>query len=428
MLIEATTQTTLGNVYILTEDDDLHVGASVTLRSTYSDPETHTGADAIIAWTGTHRITVDGTVYGEDEAINLVGCVTAQTVVVSATGKLYGGGDGVVTDADGVILDGVGTTLTNAGLIHAWGSAASVIVPDAGAISISNSGTMYGRVSGVWHKFGNGVLNFTNTGRVESPNASYLGGESADNVTNSGQMIGLIDLGGGNDLYDGRLGRITGSVLGGAGNDSFRAGNSVDVFDGGDGYDTLNLSHLTTALRINLTTPSANSGAAVIGDSYSGIERIMTGSGADHLTGNGGANRFDSGAGNATLLGGTGDDVLSGGAGKDYLTGGTGADQFVFLTNAGNGDVIYDFNSAEDRIVLDGAAFGYGTATGALSAADFVISTKSNAARDASDHFIFRTTDATLWYDADGYGLRAPVMIADLQAGATLTAAGILLI
>ena len=24
------------------------------------------------------------------------------------------------------------------------------------------------------------------------------------------------------------------------------------VFDGGDGYDTLNLSHLTTALRINL--------------------------------------------------------------------------------------------------------------------------------------------------------------------------------
>ncbi len=208
----------------------------------------------------------------------------------------------------------------------------------------------------------------------------------------------------------------------------FRAGNSVDVFDGGEGYDTLNLSHVATALRINLITPALNSGAAVLGDSYSGIERILTGNGADHLTGNGGANRFDSGAGNDTLLGGAGDDVLSGGAGKDYMTGGAGADQFVFLTNAGTADVIYDFNSAEDRIVLDGAAFGYAGVTGALSAADFVTSTKNTAARDGSDHFIFRTTDATLWYDPDGYGLRAPVMIADLQAGAALTAAGILLI
>lgn len=425
MLIEATTQTTLGNVYILSEDDDLHVGASVTLRCTYSDPETHTGADAIIAWTGTHRITVDGTVYGEDEAINLVGCVTAQTVVVSATGKLYGGGDGVVSDADGVILDGVGSRLTNAGLIQAWGSAASVIVPDAGTTTISNSGTMYGRVSGVWHKFGNGVLNFTNTGRVESPNASYLGGESADNVTNSGQMIGMVSLGGGNDLYDGRLGQVTGAVLGGAGNDLFRAGNSADVFDGGEGYDTLNLTHVTSALRINLTSPAANSGAAVLGDSYTGIERIMTGSGADRLTGDANANRFDGGAGIDTIYGGAGDDVLWGGTAKDYLTGGTGADEFLFLTNAANGDVITDFSGAEDKIVLEGSAFGYGATTGPLSAADFVVATKSNAARDASDHFIFRTTDATLWYDPDGYGLRAPVMLADLQTGANLTAAGI---
>lgn len=117
--------------------------------------------------------------------------------------------------------------------------------------------------------------------------------------------------------------------------------------------------------------------------------------------------------------------MLWGGAAKDYLTGGAGADEFLFLTNAANGDVIADFFSAEDKIVLEGSAFGYGTTTGPLSAADFIISTKSNAARDASDHFIFRTTDATLWYDPDGYGLRAPVMIADLQTGANLTAAGI---
>lgn len=425
MLIEATTQTTLGNVYILANDDDLHVGSDVTLRSTYSDPVTRTGADAIIAWTGTHRITVDGTVYGEDEAINLVGCVTAQTVVISTSGRLYGGGDGIVEDADGVILDGFGSTLTNAGLIHAWGSAVSAIVLDNSVMTVSNSGTMYGRVSGVWHKFGNGTLNFTNTGTVESPNASYLGGDSVDNVTNAGQMIGVVTLGGGNDLYDGRTGRVTGSVLGGTGDDLFRAGSHADSFDAGEGFDTLNLGHATTALRINLVTPSLNAGAVVAGDSYTGFERFIAGSGADRLTGDAQANVFEGGAGSDTLLGDAGDDVLTGGAAKDYLTGGAGADRFVFLTNSGNGDVIADFSNAVDKIVLEGSAFGYGTRTGALSAADFVASTSNYGARDTSDHFIYRTTDATLWYDVDGSGWRGAVLIADLQTGAGLTAAGI---
>lgn len=425
MLIEATTQTTLGNVYILTGDDDLHVGSAVTLRSTYTDTATHTGADAIIAWTGTHSITVDGTVYGADEAINLVGCVTAQTVVINASGKLYGGGDGIVEDADGVILDGFGSTLTNAGLINAWGSAVSAIVLDNSVMTVSNSGTMYGRVSGIWHKFGNGTLNFTNTGTVESPNASYLGGDSVDNVTNSGLMIGMVSLGGGNDLYDGRLGRVTGSILGGNGDDLFRAGTSADSFDGGDGFDTLNLSNVSSALRINLVTPALNSGAAVLGDSYSSIERIVLGNGNDNVTGDANANTFEGGAGVDTLAGGAGADVLTGGAGKDSLSGGADADRFVFLTNSGNGDYITDFSNAADKIVLEGSAFGYGNATGALSAADFVSSTSSYGARDYTDHFIYRTTDCTLWFDADGKGWRGPVLIADLQSGAGLTAAGI---
>ena len=128
------------------------------------------------------------------------------------------------------------------------------------------------------------------------------------------------------------------------------------------GHDVAGIVAMTTALRINLITPSLNTGAAVLGDSYTAIERILTGTGADHLTGNGGANRFDSGAGNDTLFGGAGDDVLSGGAGKDYLTGGTGADQFVFLTNSGNGDAIYDFNSADELLR---ATLPAGTVSGA---------------------------------------------------------------
>lgn len=424
MLIKATSQTTLGNVYILGNDDDILVGETVTIQCTYSDPVTHTGADAIITWSGTHTITVKGTIIGADEAINLAGCVTAQTVKIAATGRLFSG-DGIVHDADGVILDGVGTVMKNAGEIHALGSAVSALVPDAGTMTISNSGVMYGEVSGIWHKFGNGVLNFTNSGRVESPVASFLGGMSTDNVRNAGQMIGLVDLGGGNDRYDGRGGSVTGSVLGGAGDDVFVAGNAVDVFDGGDGIDTLDLSLLKLAVRIDLTTPAMNSGTPVVGDSYTGIENFIFGTKADVMVGDGSANRIEGRDGSDTLNGGGGDDVLIGGLKADRLTGGAGADQFVFTALADRGDTITDFVLGEDVIVLAASAFGYGATTGALSADDFVSATSEWAAADATDHFIWRTTDATLWFDADGNGAGGPVYLCRLQAGATLTAAGI---
>ncbi|MGB4828341.1 MAG: flagellar biosynthesis protein FlgM, partial [Paracoccaceae bacterium] len=51
-----------------------------------------------------------------------------------------------------------------------------------------------------------------------------------------------------------------------------------------------------------------------------------------------------------------------------------------------------------------------------------------NNAQDADDRFIFNTTDRTLWFDADGNGAGAAIMVADLQAGAVVTAADILLI
>ena len=425
MLIDATTQTTLGNVYILTGEDDLHVGLDVTLESTYVDAASRTGADAVISWTGTHNITVDGTIHGADEAINLVGCLTAQTVNIGAGGQLFGGGDGVVEDADGVILDGAGSSLSNAGRITAWGSAISAIVQDHSTMTLTNSGYMYGRVSGIWHKFGNGALSFTNTGTVKSPNASYLGGESTDSVTNQGTMIGTVSLGGGDDLYDGRGGHVSGAILGGNGGDRFVTGNHADKMDGGEGIDTLDLSALTKGVVINLAAQDSNAGVTVRHDIYTSIERILSGSGADRLTGDAADNVLNGAANHDTLSGGDGADELIGGSSKDYLTGGAGSDRFVFLTNSGTGDIIADFSDGEDKIVLEGSAFGYGEASGGPSAADFIVSSIKNGAVDASDHFILRQKDATLWYDADGNGSISAVMVADLQPGATLTAASI---
>ena len=419
MLIEATSQTTDGHVYILSGDDDIHIGSDVTIRSTQTD--------AITTWTGAHVFTIDGTIIGEDECINTIGCDAAQTVVINAGAHLISGGDGVVTDADGVILDGIGSTMTNAGDIHSYGSAASLFVRDAGTTTVSNSGTMYGRVSGVWHKFGIGTLIFNNSGTVESPNNAFWGGASTDLVTNTGIMRGGVDLAAGNDVLDNRGGTVTGLILGGDGDDRFVLATTAESIDGGAGFDTLDLSSYTSAVLIDLLDAANNRGTAALHDSFTGIEAIIGTTRADVMRGDGGDNLLSGGAGSDNLSGGAGTDTLEGGVGTDILTGGDGADVFLFSSGKGMNDRITDFAAGVDQIRLEGSSFGFGLATGAISA-DYFVAQTSLIVADRSDRFIFRTTDSTLWYDADGNGKRAAVLIADLQDGATMTVADIWLI
>ena len=81
----------------------------------------------------------------------------------------------------------------------------------------------------------------------------------------------------------------------------------------------------------------------------------------------------------------------------------------------------------DDSFALQVASFGGGLVAGPLAAGQF-ISRADNLAQDADDRFIFRTTDQTLWFDVDGTGVGGPRLIADLQAGAVVTAADILLL
>jgi Ca2+-binding RTX toxin-like protein len=416
MLIEATTQTTEGHVYILTGDDDLHVGAGVVIQSLLTD--------AVTTWTGTHTFTIDGTIIGYDDCINTIGTETAQTVIINAGAQLTSGGDGIVPDADGVILDGVGSTMTNAGTIMSYGSAASLFVRDAGTTTVSNSGIMVGRVAGVWHKFGSGTLVFTNSGTVESPNFAFLGGVSTDLVFNKGLMKGAIDLGGGDDVLFNRAGTILGSITGGDGNDRFVLGTTAEDINGGTGYDTLDLTGTWSRVTIDLSNPAANTGKRIAGDTYADIEGLLGTRRADLLVGNGVDNLLVGNGGGDTLSGNDGADTIEGGFQRDLLTGGEGNDAFVFRKQSGMKDVITDFASGKDTLQFDGVAFGYGDTKGALSTEDFAV----DAAQDATDRFIFRSSDTTLWFDADGTGAMAARLVADLDATAVLTAADLLLI
>lgn len=148
--------------------------------------------------------------------------------------------------------------------------------------------------------------------------------------------------------------------------------------------------------------------------------------GIDDFYGNGIANGVFGGAGNDILRGMGGNDVLRGGTGADRLSGGSGFDAFVYRALDEKGDIVTDFSAPYDSFWFQGSAFG-GLQLGTLAASQFR-SQGTNLAGDADDRFLFRTTDTTLWYDADGAGAIASVMIADLQAGATMTNVDIIII
>ena len=148
--------------------------------------------------------------------------------------------------------------------------------------------------------------------------------------------------------------------------------------------------------------------------------------GIDDFTGNGYANTVFGAGGNDILRGMNGNDTLQGGTGGDTLSGGSGNDRFAYYALNEVGDTILDYANAADRFEFKGTEFG-GLAAGLLQASQFQ-SLQSSAAVVAGDRFIFNTVDTTLWFDPDGNGALAAVMVADLQAGAKLTYDGIVIV
>jgi serralysin len=172
-------------------------------------------------------------------------------------------------------------------------------------------------------------------------------------------------------------------------------------------------------------------GGLAEGDLYFEIENIYSGFGKDKLTGSDVANQISGNAGNDTLSGGLGDDTLIGGTGVDRLTGGGGNDSFAFYDLSATGaDVITDFGNTagnNDVLQISSFAFGGGLVAGSLAPSQFR-SRNDNVAQDADDRFIFRQTDQSLWFDVDGNGVEAAVLIVDLQGSAVLSVADITLV
>lgn len=142
-----------------------------------------------------------------------------------------------------------------------------------------------------------------------------------------------------------------------------------------------------------------------------------------HLTGSAGDDILLGANGADQLVGGQGDDWLAGGKGTDELTGGAGADTFVMSdTNGGKSiDRVTDFESGVDHLRLEGVLFK--APSGVLQESQFSL----GFPQDANDRAIYNEQTGQLFWDADGSGRKAAILIAQFDPFDIIRASDILI-
>lgn len=228
-------------------------------------------------------------------------------------------------------------------------------------------------------------------------NLPLLGSAAADKLYSgfgSDTLIGLA----GND-----------TLLGSSGDDLLDGCEGNDMCDGGNGNDTVTFTVARAGLSVNLLKGTATSlqvkkPSGTGNDKLKNIENIVGGNYADALSGNNGANMID---------GAEGEDTINGGLGADTLTGGSGADKFVFSTKAttGNEDTIIDFISGEDSLLLSSKVFSKLKKVSDLSPYFYKQSITVISAQDKDDYLVNDFESGRLFYDSDGNGSAAGILV-----------------
>lgn len=105
-------------------------------------------------------------------------------------------------------------------------------------------------------------------------------------------------------------------------------GPRTTLTDSNGGTDTLNLSAVSTAVTVNLTSGATSTvaGNTLTLAAGTSIETLYTGDGNDVVTGSTGNELIETWRGDDTVSGGSGHDVVRGGAGTDNLSGDAGND------------------------------------------------------------------------------------------------------
>ncbi|WP_158235486.1 hypothetical protein [Caulobacter sp. FWC2] len=271
--------------------DYTHATSGVTVDLTLTGPQFTGGA-------GTDTLKSIGRLLGSAFADRLTGDNLSNRLVGNGGDDVLRGGGG-----DDALYGGLGDDILDGGANGQWGDEASYADATNGVtVDLSKSGP---QATG----WGNDTL---------------IDIESVDGSAFNDVLTGSV---GADTLY----GNNGNDVLrGGAGDDVLVGGNGDDIVDGGDGFDTVNFGLFNSGdwafsgATVDLSVATAQ-GPAGQQKTYTSIERVVGGVGADVLK---------AGATGATLEGSDGADILYGGAGDDILDGGDGDDTFYIGVGA----------------------------------------------------------------------------------------------
>ena len=224
------------------------------------------------------------------------------------------------------------------------------------------------------------------------------GDDNAEVFTGTGSDDVVVALGG-DDILTGAGGDDL--LLGGEGDDVLSGDAGDDRLIGGLGTDTADYSDAASGVTINL-----ENGEGLDGDG--GIDTLIS---------------------IENLIGSAHDDVLIGNGRDNVFIGGDGADTFVLNATDDSGDVIQDFVSGEDSLVL-GTAFGFDEGT-AQNGVNFSVigggydgtnagSNTAHANGDAS--LVYSEADNALYFDENGKDADGYSVVASLNPGANVVA------
>jgi Ca2+-binding RTX toxin-like protein len=227
---------------------------------------------------------------------------------------------------------------------------------------------------------------------------NLAGGDGNDVILAAAGSDCLIGNDGNDVLFDG-TGNDT--VHGGPGADHVVAAADAadDVYDGGEGRDTLDYSAAARSVTVDLGNAIADGGDTGH-DQIANFEDVVGGSGSDHIIAGSTPVSMDGGTGNDCLEGGAGNDTISDGAGCDTVRAGGGDDRVLAAADEANdsysggaGQDQLDYSTATVSITVD---LGEGTADGLDIGHDLIASFEEIIAGAGDDHIVAGSSSVSM--------------------------------
>lgn len=364
--------------YSLLSDEDAVIGIGVQRVST--------AGDGIVATTGTHAVTVLGTLEAAGNAIRLAqDSITAgmalsaptsgsTTTTLTQTGSrvLVGTAGSVLSGDDAVVIEGDNATVINRGEITSLGGSGVVLQPSGtyGSSQVVMQMIALTHTTAALALPASGLV-LTNYGGITGAIGIEIGGTQAAHIANYGSiasddLYAIVTSSAADSLRNGLTGTIVGAIDLGAGAD--RVVNRGDISGDADlglGNDTLDNRHGTIAGYAEL-----GGGDDVLDNRYGLIEGdVDMGAGNDRLDNRDGeiSGSIQMGDGNDTFVPGNTAEYAFGGAGIDTLdfTGTSGVNVTMsgglnIGTAVNEGDTYFQFENLNGSIT--GADVVYGSA------------------------------------------------------------------